>query len=351
MSRPCHGKTTRGIGPVSRLLPLLLLITVALFSAHAGAAGSLKVGVLKFGSANWQLRTVTAHGLDKARGITVEIVAFASKNATSVAFQAGAVDLIVSDWIWALRQRNAGADFRFVPYTTMFGAVMTPPDSGITGIADLAGKRIGVAGGPIDKSWLLLRAWSRQSLGYDIADKAIPVFAAPPLLTEQMRRGRLDGILAFWPDAARLEAAGYRAAVPISRVLDDLGIAAPVSLVGYVFHDPRDDGARADLEAFFAAVRAADRRLANDDKSWDDESGDDEIWRPLRPSMAAQTDAAFEALKQRFRAGIPAGQSINIDSARKLFGILHGIVGDDLAGKGARFDPALFYAPTPRPLP
>lgn len=339
MSRPCHGKTTRGIGPVPRLLPLLLLITVALFSAHAGAAGSLKVGVLKFGSANWQLRTVTAHGLDKARGITVEIVPFASKNATSVAFQAGAVDLIVSDWIWALRQRNAGADFRFVPYTTMFGAVMTPPDSGITGIADLAGKRIGVAGGPIDKSWLLLRAWSRQSLGYDIADKAIPVFAAPPLLTEQMRRGRLDGILAFWPDAARLEAAGFRTAVPISRVLDDLGIAAPVSLVGYVFHDPEGARRRQDLEAFFAAVGAANQRLADDDESW----------RPLRPSMAAATDLAFKALRQRFRAGIPAGPNINIDSARKLFGILHGIVGDDLAGKGARFDPALFYAPTRSP--
>ncbi len=338
MPRPCHRKTTYGMGIRPRLLLILVLIPVAFVAVDARAGNSLRVGVLKFGSANWQLRTVKANGLDKAEGITIEIVPFASKNATSVAFQAGAVDLIVSDWIWALRQRNAGENFRFVPYTTMFGSVVTPPDSGISGIDDLVGKHIGVAGGPIDKSWLLLRSWSRRTLGYDIAEKATPVFAAPPLLAEQMRRGRLDAILAFWPDVARLEAAGYKVTVPISRVLDDLGIAAPVSLVGYVFHDPKDDVEQGYLDAFFDAVAAANERLANDDDSW----------RPLRPSMGVDSDATFEALKRRFRAGIPSGQGMNIDSARKLFEILLAIVGDDLAGKGAVFEPELFYSPTGR---
>ena len=37
------------------------------------------------------------------------------------------------------------------------GGVMVRPDSGVYTLADLRGKRLGVAGGPLDKSWLLLR--------------------------------------------------------------------------------------------------------------------------------------------------------------------------------------------------
>ena len=99
-------------GPVFGLLVLL----VALISGPLGPARALenlKVGVLKFGTVNWQLESLTHHGFDRAQGLEVTLLPLASKNATSVAFQAGEVDMIVSDWIWVLRQRaGAGEDQR-----------------------------------------------------------------------------------------------------------------------------------------------------------------------------------------------------------------------------------------------
>ena len=51
----------------------------------------------------------------------------------------------------------------------------------IAALADLQGKTLGVAGGPLDKSWLLLQAYAERS-GADIAKRSRVVFGAPPLL-------------------------------------------------------------------------------------------------------------------------------------------------------------------------
>ena len=114
----------------------------------------------------------------------------ATNQAGPVALLSGDADVIVSDWTWALRQRALGEHLKFAPYSSALGA-----RDGAEGhrrssqLADLKGKKLGVAGGAIDKSWLLLRAYSRKTLGTDIADLAEPVFGAAPLLTEEMRSG------------------------------------------------------------------------------------------------------------------------------------------------------------------
>ncbi|MEZ5453671.1 MAG: ABC transporter substrate-binding protein [Thiothrix sp.] len=60
---------------------------------------------------------------------------------------------------------------------------MVKPDSGIKTLADLKGKKLGVAGGPSDKSWLLLRAYAKQTAGLDLQAEAEPQFAAPSCCT------------------------------------------------------------------------------------------------------------------------------------------------------------------------
>jgi NitT/TauT family transport system substrate-binding protein len=91
----------------------------------------------------------------------------------------GDADVIVSDWTWAMRQRGMGENLKFAPYSSALGALMVPQNSAIKGLADLQGKKLGVAGGAIDKSWLLLRAYSRATMGKDIA-VASPIFGAAP---------------------------------------------------------------------------------------------------------------------------------------------------------------------------
>lgn len=322
----------------SLVLPVLMALAAVLASSlrTAQAAEQLTVGVLKFGTVNWQLETLKAHRLDEAVGLTLEVLPLASKNATSVALQAGTADMIVSDWIWVMRQRAAGDDFVFVPYSTALGALVGPADGDIDSVKDLIGKRIGVAGGPIDKSWLVLRAWTQREMAFDIGRDAEPVYAAPPLLSEQLRQGRLDAVLTFWAYAARLRAQGHRRLIAVSELLADFGIERPLSLVGYVFRERLARERPAAVRKFFEAIAATNQILATSDPAWTD----------LRPFMKAGSEAEFEGLKAGFRAGIPKVLAMeSIADAEKLYRLLEQLGGDRLLGAGTRFDPAAFWAP------
>src|SRR5215210_1951785 len=125
-----------------RLIGFLLASLMA-FGAGAGELRAVRVGLLKFGTVAWEIDTMRHHGLDRRRGLDVAPVEFATNEAAKVALQAGAVDLIVTDWPWVARQRAEGADFSFVPYSRAVGALMVPPASNIDSLNDLKGKRIG----------------------------------------------------------------------------------------------------------------------------------------------------------------------------------------------------------------
>jgi NitT/TauT family transport system substrate-binding protein len=296
----------------------------------------LKVGVLKFGTVNWQLDSLKTNAFDRAENLSLEVMELASKNATSVALQAGDVDMIVSDWIWVNRQRAAGEDLVFFPYSTELGSLVAGPDTAYHDVLELKGKKIGVAGGPIDKSWLVLRAWTRKYRGFDIADESEAIFAAPPLLNEQLRTGRIDAVLTFWPYAARLEAGGAIRLLDVDKLVMDLGVTHPTALVGYVFRERLLREQPGAIEAFFRAVASTNALLAKSDSEWE----------RLRPVMRAGNDAEFDALKAGFRSGIlssPTGSELS--DAAVLFEILSSTGGEKLVGRGVKFDPNSFWTP------
>lgn len=309
------------------------------FQGNSRAAAEtllLKIGVLKFGTVNWQLDSLKFNGFDSAVNLDLEVLALASKNGTSVALQAGDVDMIVSDWIWANRQRAAGEDFVFVPYSHRLGALVVAKGSAVADIADLQGGKIGIAGGPVDKNWLVLRAWSEKRHGFDIGESAEAVFAAPPLLNEQLRSGRIDAVLTFWPYAARLEAAGAIRLHDVESLLADLGISNPGALVGYVFRERLLRERPGAVEAFFSAVEATNVLLEKSDSEW----------QRLRPAMRARTEASFEALKEGFRSGAASPFTAgDLKDAAALFEILSASGGEKLVGRGVTFDPTTFWAP------
>ncbi|MEW8585861.1 MAG: ABC transporter substrate-binding protein, partial [Candidatus Thiodiazotropha sp.] len=150
----------------------------------------LRVGVLQFGTVNWEMDVILRHQLDSEYGFAIKIVPLSSKSANSIALQGGAVDVIVSDWIWVNRQRAAGKDYTFFPYSLTVGGLYVRPDSAVQQLSDLKNLKLGVAGGPVDKSWLLLQAFGRKQ-GLDIATAVEPAFAAPPLLNQLMLKGDL----------------------------------------------------------------------------------------------------------------------------------------------------------------
>ena len=319
-----------------RAVALCVLLTAALLACLPARAEltELRVGVLKFGTVNWELDVIRRHGLAEREGVKLVIVPLALKNAAAVALQGGAVDVIVSDWLWVARQRADGRNYVFTPYSRAEGSLMVRPDAGVGGLADLRGKRIGVAGGPLDKSWLLLRAYARSRLGQDAADLVEPSFAAPPLLNSLVLKGELQGALNFWHYAARLSAAGMQRLVSIDEILAGLGIDRELPMIGWVFGEQWAEANRAAVAGFLRASTAAKQLLASSD----------EEWANLRPRMKVSDDATFAALRDGYRAGIPQASSAQAEAAAKqAFKVLAREGGERLVGTATELAEGVFW--------
>lgn len=302
---------------------------------RAAGVGTLRVASLKFGSLSWVLETIRAEGIADKLGLKLEIIDVATNQAGPVALLSGDADVIVSDWPWALRQRALGEDVKFAPYSSSLGAIMVAKGSPIARLADLEGKKLGVAGGAIDKSWLLLRAYSRKTLGKDLDDAARPVFGAAPLLTEEMRSGRLDAVLNFWTYTARLSGAGYRKLIGMDEVLKALGIDPVPSLVGFIWRASTQQKKGPAIAAFLDAVTKANAILATSDSAWE----------RIRGLVKPADDAEFAAIKTFYRAGIPPPwTAADTRSAEKLTQVLRDAGAGALMGGDTRFDPKLFHA-------
>lgn len=301
----------------------------------AFALEKVRVGVLEFGTVNWEMDVIQTHKLAEQQGIELEVVRLASADASTVALQGGAVDMIVSDWVWVARQRAAGQDYTLFPYSNAVGELLVKADSPIKTLADLKGKKLGVAGSASDKSWLLLRAFAQQTQKLDLQAETEPQYAAPPLLNELMQRGDLDAALNFWNYAARLKAAGMRSIITVPDTLEGLGIQRDLPLIGWVFSEKWAQAHPASVNGFLKASYAAKQKMQSDNAEWE----------RLRPRMKAEDDAVFTALRDGFRAGIPAcfGDKEK-QAATDTFRILAEIGGEKLVGKATALDKGVFWA-------
>jgi len=319
-----------------RYLSMLVAFAVVIVSAPLASAGeTLRLAVLKYGTVNWELDTIQHNGFDTTNGFSMEIMGMAGIPASMIAFQGGAADVMVSDWIWVARQRAAGKDYVFIPYSKSVGSLMVAPGSPIHELSDLRGQKIGIAGGPVDKSWLILQAYAKQMLGFDLKGQTKQVFGAPPLLFKKALQGELQGTISFWHFQARMKAEGFQELTSIADAATALGLDPDIPLLGYVV---KGDYLRAHpdvIAGFVAASHAAKDMLASDDAEWD----------RLRPLMKTENDAAFAALKAGFRAGIPSTGPVDRAAASQFLALMAELGGEPLVGKATSLPGGVFYAP------
>ena len=316
-------------------LGILALATAAGSPSGVGlATEKVRVGVLKFGTVNWELDTVKHHEFDAANGIDLEVVYFAGEDATNVAMLAGELDVIVSDWLWVSRQRSEGEDLTLAPYSTAVGAIMVREDSPIRSLAELTGKKIGVTGGPLDKSWLLIQALATRDHGIDLPASNDIVFGAPPLLSEKAAQGELDAVLNFWHFCARLEANGFRRLIGAGEAEMSLGASGAVSALGYVFHDKWANENPAAAMGFVKASAEAKKLLAKSDDEW----------LRLAPVVRAE-GKELAKLRDRYREGIPTRPIAEEEAdAAKLYRVLAELGGEKLVGTAPEMAPGTFWS-------
>jgi NitT/TauT family transport system substrate-binding protein len=309
------------------------LVLAAILATNAMAADRIRLVAQKTGSLAWELDVIKAHGLDKKANLDIETLELASTEAGKIALKGGSADVIVSDWTWVARERALGDGLLYYPYLSTLGAVMAPARSPIRDIADLKGKKLAVAGGPIDKSWLLLRALGLRS-GLDLKTAATIVYGAPPLLSQKALQGETDATLTFWNFCADLEAMGQKRAIPMDDVLHRLGANGPVALLGYVFDGAWAARNHAALDRFLEASRQAKDILA----------GSDAEWQRLAPRIGVSDAATLALYRQRYSEGIPRRPvAEEAADAHALYGILADIGGADLVGPGLELDAGSFY--------
>lgn len=302
--------------------------------APAGAEDlpKLRAAVLKIGTVNWELDTIKRNGFDADNGFELVVQPFADNGATRVALAGGEADVAVADWIWVARQRAAGKDYVFIPYSKAVGGMVVPNTSEAKTLADLKGKKIGIAGGPVDKSWLILRAYAQDKYGFDLAADSEQVFGAPPLIFKTALKGETDAAINFWHFLAKMKSAGMRELISVETASKELGLDPDTPLLGYVMSESYLARNPRMAKALYSASRASKDLLATDDAAWE----------PLRELMRVKNDTQFETLRNDFRAGIPNPGNVNEDSAATFFALMARLGGKKLVGDTQHLPDGLF---------
>jgi len=317
-----------------------LLIAAAVAATQIGecqSAETIRLAVQKTGTFAWELAVIRSRGLDKDADLSLQVRELASPEAGKVALRSGDADIIISDFLWVSRERTLGAKLTFYPYSSALGGVMVPDTSAIRSLAELKGRKLAIAGGPIDKNWLLLQAeLKRQKI--DLKQDSTIVYGAPPLLAAAMLNGEADATVTYWNFAATLEVKGFRRIASVQDIVRNLGAKGPIAMLGYVFDESWGRENRDILARFIEVTRKAKAILSTSDAEWD----------RIAPLTGATDTATLHAYRDRYREGIPH-RSVDDEEAdaRMLYRVLADIGGPDIVGPAGELDPGTFYHQLP----
>lgn len=314
---------------IHKLISILLLSIISL-----QAQENLRIGVLAFGTVNWELDVLKHHNLDKKYGFDLDVVELASKNAQLVSLQSKDVNMIVNDWIWVNTQKAKGKNFSFYPYSKATGTLLVNENSNINTLLDLKGKHLGIAGGVYDKTWLLFRAYSKSKYDIDLKDIVNPLFASAPILYKKMQDDSLQAAINFWHFNAKLESKNIKALIEISEILKELDIQKDVSFVGWTFDTKFANENKDLINAFLKASKESKEILKNSD----------EEWNRIKEQMSVKNDKEFEALKNGYKKGIiEEFDEESINDLQKVFKILLKEGGEKFVEDSTSLDNSIFW--------
>jgi len=295
----------------------------------------LSVSVLQFGTAHWELDHIVHRQLDRKHGYRLALRMVANLPASHLAVVSGSANAAVADLLWAQSRYQAGSPYLYLPFSSQIGDIVVPESSGVRNLADLQGLRIGVAGGPDSKGWLLLQKVASQQ-GIDLAGSTEVQFAAPPLLSQGLKRGQMDAIVTYWHFAAQLKGegageSGWRSAFGMTDLLIAMNLDPDLPVLGYVFPEQWANEHKELIDRFAGSVAEAKAELAARSLAWE----------RLRPLLQNPEAGVFDALRDGFIAGSPEPLTDDrVANLRELL-VLTGADADSLM-------PArLFYRPQP----
>ncbi len=306
------------------------------FSFHCFAVEKtvIRIGVQAAGTLEWELTALQADPLFKSSDFQLKIEHLANAEAGKIALQSGSVDVIVSDWVWVSSLRADGADFTFYPYSNTSGALVVPENSSIHSVEDLKGKRLGVAGGELDKNWLLLQALAQKN-NLNLESSVEKTFGAPPLINEQIKQNRVDAVLTYWHFAARLESQDYRQIIDGKGILKGLGITENVPSIGYVFKQSWAENHKQVVKSFLAASKKAKNQLCISD----------DAWQKIIPVTHVDDVTTQKILRQRYcEGGVDQWSEKERQAPARIYEMLRSVSNKKLTGQSEHLQPGTFWS-------
>jgi len=302
-------------------------------NSFAAEKTTIRLGVQASGTLEWELQALQDNPQVKSADFELQIQSVANAEAGKIALQSGSVDMIVSDWIWVSSLRATGADFTFYPYSNTSGALVVADKSPIHSIADLKGKRLGIAGGELDKNWLFLQALAQKE-SLDLNGSVEKTFGAPPLINEQIKQNRVDAVLTYWHFAARLEAQGYRQIIDGRGILKGLGITENVPSIGYVFKQSWAESHKQAINNFFKAGKQAKNQLCTSDT----------VWKKTIPLLHTEDVPTQTLMRQRYcEGGIEQWGEKEQQAAGRIYTMLRTLSNNRLTGQSEKLQPGTFW--------
>lgn len=318
------------------LVAVAMLAAWVALSGFSAAAKPIRIALQEGGTASWEAAAMRELGIDAEHGITLEIRPVADSRAGQVALQAGEVDTILSDFVWVSIQRNRGADFTLVPHSLAVGGLMVKPGGPVAGVGDLQGRTLAVAGGPVDKSYVILQAYYNARTGRVLPEDVTAQFGAPPLVNELLVTGGAQAALNFWHFNARARVAGMEELISVRQMLSELGVARQPPLLGWVFSEQVAARRTEEFRRFLDASFATKERLLSEDA----------VWERIRPAMnVGEDDALFAALRDGYRAGIVTSYGeADIAAATAAYALMAKYGGSELIGDNPDLAEGTFWA-------
>lgn len=237
-----------------KMKKFLLIICCAAASAFAlyarpqpqtGADIPLRVGIMPDAD-SLPLMVARDEGLFDREGVRVELIVFSNPQERDAAIQAGRLDGTISDLLAAAFFAAGGFDTRVTSLTDGRYGIVASPQSQITSLPELRGKRVGLSANTIIQYTVDAQL---EAAGVSMTEYEAVSIPRMPLRLEMVLEGQIEG--ASLPEPL-LTAAAAQGAVLLSTT-DATGIDAGVLLFSKEALDKRLESVRAFYRASYQA--------------------------------------------------------------------------------------------------
>jgi len=251
------------------LAAALLATAGALAQAQpTGDGGTVRIMINPAGTMGIGPAVIQKYGFDKKHGIHLEVVSYSDQKSATAAIQSGSAEMVVFDWLATARLRAAGTPVvSIAPFLTYVNSVVVAKDSPLKTLADLKGKRVGVAH-KTGFDWIIMQAAAQKLYKMDLGKDVEVREGAVPLLRGLIEKGDLDATQMWNSLTPEMLASGrYRSMVSIRELTQQMGLPT----VPFLLFSMREDYARqhpGNARAFVAAYQDAVQVLMKDEEVW-----------------------------------------------------------------------------------